>query len=89
MSFQIKYFKADPSCLHYRIEHCGMPQVNGRIGSTFHNYEFLFALSVDRFIEVCAIIGEIEKKYNEQGLALLAIACGYESKVEAGERARI
>lgn len=84
--FFCRYYHADEEFLYYQLEYCGIPQVMGKLGfhskDVIHKTKFLHQMSIDHFIEAVRAIELVEKKFSEQGLNLLAIACDYESKTK-------
>jgi len=87
--FFCRFCRADSDFFYYQLEYFGVPQVYGKIGfnskDVIHQTKFLHQMSIDHFIEAVRAIETVEKKFSEQGLNLLAIACDHESK--AKERA--
>lgn len=87
--FFCRFYHADHEFLYYQLEYFGVPQVYGKLGfdskDVVHQTKFLHQMGIDHFIEAVRAIEIVEKKFSEQGLNLLAIACDHESK--AKERA--
>lgn len=84
--FFCRFYHADSKFLYYKLEYFGVPQVMGKIGyfskEIVHKTKFLHQMSIDHFIEAVRAIELVEKKFSEQGLNLLAIACDYEGKTK-------